>query len=80
MIFVTHNAKKAVILMTTRVTMKPSKSCVSVFSGILGLEMGLHKAWLAIKFAIDIDESAKETVALNFPEEVTGLRWQKPLE
>jgi len=76
--------KKALTLMTTRVTMKAScriglsskkftitegnKTCISVFSGILGLEMGLHKAGFATKLAIDIDESAKETVAINFPE------------
>lgn len=45
-----------------------TKTCISIFSGILGLEMGLHKAGFAIKLAIDIDESAKETAALNFPE------------
>jgi DNA (cytosine-5)-methyltransferase 1 len=40
--------------------------CVSLFSGILGLELGLHKAGFATKLAIDIDESAKETATLNF--------------
>ena len=47
---------------------KGNKSCISVFSGILGLEMGLHEAGFATKLAMDIDEGAKETVALNFPE------------
>jgi len=44
------------------------KDCVSLFSGILGLEMGLNKAGFATKIAIDIDETARETVCLNFPD------------
>lgn len=44
------------------------RACVSLFSGVLGLELGLHKAGFATKLAIDIDESAKETATSNFPE------------
>ena len=44
------------------------RNCVSLCSGILGLELGLWRAGFAIKFAIDTDESTKKTVALNFPE------------
>lgn len=43
-------------------------TCVSLFSGILGLELGLHKAGFAVKLSIDIDRAAKETATLNFPE------------
>lgn len=45
-----------------------NRICVSLFSGVLGLEIGLHKAGFATKLAIDIDKNAKETVGLNFPE------------
>jgi DNA (cytosine-5)-methyltransferase 1 len=44
------------------------RSCISLCSGILGLELGLWRAGFGIKLAIDTDESAKRTVALNFPE------------
>lgn len=44
------------------------KTCVSLFSGLLGLELGLHKAGFAIKLAIDIDTIARETVVTNFPQ------------
>lgn len=44
------------------------RTCVSLCSGILGLELGLWRAGFAIRLAIDTDESAKKTVALNFPE------------
>jgi DNA (cytosine-5)-methyltransferase 1 len=44
------------------------RTCVSLCSGILGLELGLWRAGFGIKLGIDLDESAKRTVALNFPE------------
>lgn len=45
-----------------------TKTCVSLFSGIIGLELGLHKAGFAVKLCIDIDKSAHNSVKLNFPE------------
>lgn len=79
-----HNIKRHLIKMVSRVQMNRSskielhpnkiritegnKTCVSLFSGVLGLEIGLHKAGFATKLAIDIDKSAKETVGHNFPE------------
>lgn len=43
-------------------------NCVSLFSGILGLDLGLHEAGFATKVALDFDKHCAQVVAHNFPE------------
>jgi len=40
---------------------------ISLFSGMLGLDLGLHEAGFTTKVALDFDKDAKKVAELNFP-------------
>ena len=46
-------SSKGEILQSKRSMMQGSKTCVSLFSGVLGLEIGLHEAGFGTKLAIE---------------------------
>lgn len=61
-------------------------NCVSVFSGGMGLDLGLEKAGFTIRFAADNMEAALETARLNrphlpfFSEDICGLQTSDVLQ